>query len=151
MGIYTHFVFDATLSKNTPIEVIDYLKYRLTASDTVDLDQAPYNSHPFFKCYRWDFILTWHDCNGNGQKSYATDTENGLVIHIDTMLKNYCRSIEWFLLFIAPYIDTSFDCLKVQDVDDVDDSQQDIRNLISFIQTKLSQIEPSLELLGFRT
>src|ERR1035437_2413373 len=126
MGSYTTFRFDATLRKDTPQELLDFIKYRLTPSkenqEEFNMDIVPEGicEHPFFKCYRWSWVLTWHNCNANGFKACCKEELEGLRIHIDTSLKNYCDSIEWFLLWIAPMVNLEFPCTIFREIDDSD-------------------------------
>ena len=117
MGIYTHFIFDAVLKKDSPGPLLEYIQYRLTDPNENEIEEIPFDDHPFFSCQRWHWVLTWNSCNDNGFKTYCEETENGLHIHIDTSLKNYCSSIEWFLIFISPLVDLNFECMLMRDVE----------------------------------
>ncbi len=153
MGHYTKFTFDATLSKSAPVEVVDYIRKRLTRNDELDSDapNQPFGEHPFFNCQRWHWVLTWHDCNGNGFKAYCKDTENGLVIHIDTELKNYCNSIEWFLLWIAPIVNLDFPCrYLIQSEDDHNAVESDCSDLIRNIQQRVDLETVNIDQIEFR-
>lgn len=113
MGTYTTFTFDATLSKDAPGDVVAFVRQCLTRSTGEELRALPPDSikhHRFFKCYRWAFVLTWANCNGNGFKAWCKDTDEGLVIHIDTMLKNYCEAVDWFLVWVAPFVNLELPC-----------------------------------------
>ena len=147
MGTYTNFKFDATLRRDLPRTLTDYIRHRLD-SGVPFLEDIPLDDHPFFQCHRWTWVLTWHNCNGNGFKAWCKDTENGLVIHIDTELKNYCHSIEWFLLWIAPMVDLSFPCTKEIAVegDDAEDNG-DCSDLMRKIQERIAVGETGTQLL----
>lgn len=117
MGTYTTFTFDATLKQDVPPPLLAYIRMRL-GTRGLPVDQQPklpdhdvgFDDHPFFNTERWDWILTWHNCNNHGFNSYSEDTPHGLRIHIDTQLKNYADTIQWFLMWVAPLVDISQPC-----------------------------------------
>ena len=148
MGTYTHFIFDATLKKDGPKPLLDYIKFRLTNSNEL-CDNEPFDDHPFFKCQRWHWILTWHNCDDNGFKSHCEETDNGLHIYIDTRLKNYCASIEWFLILVAPLVDLDFECMMMREVEDYHSlvQEEDAKDIIRRIQQQVElHVEPIKEL-----
>jgi hypothetical protein len=137
MGTYTNFKFDATLKKDLPQKVLDYIRSRLDKE--LPFVEEKFDNHPFFYCYRWNWVLTWHDCNSNGLKAWCKDTDEGLVIHIDTELKNYCESIEWFLIWIAPLVNLDHKCTRYTQVEgcDYDAEDEDCSELIRKIQERV--------------
>lgn len=138
MGTYTNFVFDATLKQDTPAQLLDYIRHRLSSNGPF-LERIPFDDHPFFFCNRWDWVLTWHNCNGNGFKAWCKDTDAGLVIHIDTELKNYCNSIEWFLLWIAPMVNLEHPCTMYKLIEGSEDDEytEDCSDLIRSIKQRV--------------
>ena len=144
MSSFTKFVFDGTLKEsNEP--VYDYLTYRFKFADT--LGSNPFNDHPFFQCQRWSQVLAGHDKDTWLSKSY--ETENGLVIHIEIDILNYCHSIDWCLLFIAPLINLDYECKTfISYEDNLEDSHISLNELFNKINLKLETEAPSLDMLG---
>ena len=153
MGYYTKFTFDATLIKDAPRPLLDYIRMRLTTD--YELDDAvfdrPFDDHSFFKRAGWRWVLTWHNCNDNGFNAWCKDTDAGLVIHIDTELKNYCRSIEWFLLWIAPIVTLDFPCrYLIRGEDDYETEESDCSDLIRSIQQRVALETVNINQIEFR-
>lgn len=140
MGIYTKFIFDATLRKDIPAEIREYIRHRLTrpGEGAASTEAVPFDAHPFFDTPSWYLILTWHNVNGNGFKAHCEETDLGLRIHIDTEFKNYDNEIRWFLLWIAPMVDTTQPCTKFIEVEDSDADEEDCIPLILKIQEKIT-------------
>jgi hypothetical protein len=153
MGHYTKFTFDATLSKSAPVEVVDYMRTRLTRNEELDGEapNQPFGEHPFFNCQRWHWVLTWHNCNDNGFKAWCKDTDDGLVIHIDTDLKNYCHSIEWFILWIAPIVNLDHACRYKIEFEDDGTEESDCSELIRSIQQRVDLDSVNINQLEFRS
>lgn len=147
MGIYTRIEFSATLKKDTPQPLIDYLKYRLTNTriEKKYLDDKPFDNHPFFThAERWDWVLTWHTCNGHESKAHVEERPEGLYIFVDSELKNYHNTIEWFLVWIAPMVNLDYDCQMLKKTESCDwqnDYLEDCSDLIRSIQKRI-QLEP---------
>lgn len=136
MGYYTSFKFNATLKKDVPDELLDFIKSRLTEGEHAKA--VAFDDHPFFNHDRWSWILTWRDSNGVDHEPSCSDTPDGLVIHIDTELKNYESEIEWFLIWIAPMVNLEHPCDMLQKgEDEYDEDKKDCSDLIERIQTSI--------------
>ena len=104
MGMYTELYMSATLSEDTPAQVLDILKYLF--NDAHAPESLP--DDEFFKCGRWDFI-------GNSNSHYFTPFSLSRLIELDytsgyyfttrSDLKNYDNEIAKFIKWIMPYLD----------------------------------------------
>lgn len=104
MGMYTQLHLASTLKPDTPIEVIETLKYMLG-----DSDLPPTNlEHPLFNTERWVIMLR---CDSY---YFDTDTRSTLrmdhigseyVLNVMSNFKNYDSEIDLFLEWIDPHLD----------------------------------------------
>lgn len=105
MGMYTSFIYDADLRKDTPRQVIDVLEYML------DNDKAPplLPAAPLFRTERWDVML---------RMTYAGESDERSSLKLDAntekyrltarcALKNYGCEIEKFVEWIDPWVDAA--------------------------------------------
>lgn len=103
MGMYTEFVFGCELSKSTPENVIDILRY--LKGDIEETPKLP--SHEFFSCSRWKAIGR---CTSAyfGSPSYVIIEQDGWSLEyrlaIRCNLKNYDNEIQKFVDWIKPYV-----------------------------------------------
>lgn len=115
MGSYTYFRCQVKLKKDTPIEVIDFLKKILIDKD-LGTDNALFNSddvpkpnfeHKFFENERWFFLFVstnWSNLQGGN----LTQVNDRWVIDIETEFKNK-NEIEDFFDWIKEYVEGNSD------------------------------------------
>lgn len=86
------------------------------------LDQQPLPEHSFFKCERKKWIIGAHkhrisliDTDDPENTPFSCVLEGNQLLVI-TELKNYCNSIQHFLLWISPYLDltTVKGCIRAE-------------------------------------
>lgn len=138
MGTYTTFRFNAVLKQDAPKEVLDFIRFRM--KDNPGHCNIGLDDHPFFLCQRWHWVLTYFKCDGYTPTGYCIDTDQGLEIHIGTRLKNYCNSVEWFLMWIAPIVNLEYCCTMYKAVEGeyyVPDKEEDCSELIRSIQQQV--------------
>ena len=107
MGMYTEFVFAAELSKHTPLNVLDILKYLTCDQDSKDIENIEIPDHPFFKTERWKVMAS-------GASAYFPgETHSSLLFNIHyycltirSTIKDYDSEFELFLEWISPHIIT---------------------------------------------
>jgi transcription termination factor NusB len=103
MGMYTEFIFAVELEKSTPKNVIEILQYM--ANHENDMPELP--QHEFFKCDRWDFLLSCDSCYFSGITNSIIEFDDIIKRHFLTVrsnLKNYDGEIRKFLSWLKPYI-----------------------------------------------
>lgn len=103
MGSYTTLVCKIKLRKDTPDEIINFLK-KVIINHSDDIPTDNYFYHEFFKCERWNDLFTslnWSD-DIQGGKFYV-EKENW-VIYLQTEFKNYDNEIDKFIDWIKPYV-----------------------------------------------
>jgi len=107
MGMYTEFVFGCELKKDTPIDVINILKYIFNGEGNKDKLNLP--NHPFFTSFRWRIIAHCSSYYFGYSKSlsnlYYDDISNRWKFAIRSSIKNYECEIENFIDWIRPYIE----------------------------------------------
>lgn len=106
MGMYTDFIYDADLRKETPKQVIELLEYML------DNDKPPplrLPTAPLFLAYRWDCMLrmTYAASEVEGRSSLAINDGGKFRLTIRCSLKNYDDEIEKFVEWIDPWVDAA--------------------------------------------
>jgi len=99
MGMYTELIFDATLKKDTPEEVINILKYMIS-DDLNNIPKIP--KHDFFKATRWKYLFK---SPAYLRKLWFNDDLKTWIISARSNIKNYDSEIEKFLDWIKPYIE----------------------------------------------
>lgn len=111
MGMYTEFVMAAKLKKDTPKTVIDILEFMMRDREDPPIDLP---DHPLFQTERWGIMLCCDSAYFAGdthsmlsKRKYDFGVEYTLTIRCN--LKNYDSEIEWFLDWISPYIDSTYD------------------------------------------
>ena len=98
MGMYTELIFGANLSKDTPNEVIEALKYMIG-----DTEEKP-NNFPFtdglFREASYCFGVS-----SPVSKMMYDDIGDNWILSTRSSIKNYDGRIEAFLEWIKPHID----------------------------------------------
>jgi hypothetical protein len=111
MGHYTRFSFKAKLKKDTPTDVIAFLKKVIVDGDIGMGDACMYSvhevpkpeiSHPFFDCPRWHCLLTMN--NGEPISSKFSESNGVWTLGIESDFKHYNDEIDNFINWISPYI-----------------------------------------------
>jgi hypothetical protein len=102
MGMYTELIFGAELKIETPVEVIDALKYMLG-----EIETKPNNFPlPEGRC-EWLFQggSYYFAINTAVNKMWLDDIDKQWHISTRSNIKNYESEIETFLEWIKPYVD----------------------------------------------
>lgn len=101
MGLYTEFIFGASLRKETPRNVIDTLKYMCGLLDEKPNNMAfNYKRNPLSGS-SYSFAVSKSLC-----KMWFDDICKQWIISTRANIKNYDTDIENFIEFIRPYIDS---------------------------------------------
>ena len=109
MGMYTELVLGVELSKETPKEVIDVLRYMTGEDDENLLHKEILENHPFFSCDRWKMLLICDSYYFDGQthsEIVYDKISNSHFLTSRSNLKNYDDEIDLFLNWIDPYVTT---------------------------------------------
>ena len=112
MGYYTRFQCSFTLKKDTPLEIINYLKHVITSkfndnwSDEVEkLKNSDYFNHSFFKCSREISLFIGSNGCEQLEPRYFTISPNGYYkLKLNSKFKDYDCEIYKFIDWIQPYI-----------------------------------------------
>ena len=104
MGMYTELIFGASLKEDTPINVIDTLRYMVGDIDklvepAIDLDRNPLQGGSYS-----------FGVNTPVSKLLFSETTGEWMLSARANIKNYCSSIEKFLEWIKPYISSGSGC-----------------------------------------
>lgn len=102
MGMYTELIFGAGLKKDTPIEVIEALKYMIG-----ETEEKPINFPlPDGRC-EWLFrgASYYFGVSRPVSKMMYDDIGENWIVSTRSNIKNYGGEIETFLEWIKPYID----------------------------------------------
>lgn len=110
MGMYTQLRCNIDIKRDTPLEVINMLKYMV---GDLDIDLRHFEGfdslkHPLFQSHRWHMLFT---CSS----AYFDDWEEPQLIECDdyyqltvcSNLKNYDSEIQKFWDWIKPYINAN--------------------------------------------
>jgi len=103
MGMYTELIFGAELKKDTPIEVIEALKYMIG-----EKKERPINFPlPNGRC-EWLFrgASYYFGVNRPVGKMWFDDITKNWIVSTRSNTKNYGSEIEDFLEWIKPYINS---------------------------------------------
>lgn len=104
MGMYTKLNLGLALEKDTPLNVIQILRYMVRDADMPD--DIP--DHPLFETDRWDVMLVCGSgyFDDNTHTSMECDCMGRWILTARSDFKNYCGEIDKFLNFIQPYLNT---------------------------------------------
>lgn len=109
MGIYTHFVINVNLRKNTPQEVIDTLLYLSSQSLYNPINE----NHQLYYMYGEEkLIFTGHSGVFDGDSYclfFFDEVQEEWKLTINSSMKNYDREYQKFLDYIQPYIAMEFE------------------------------------------
>lgn len=102
--MYTELCIAVDLKSDTPIEVIDVLRYMCEGGEN-----APaLPNHDFFMCDRWRWVFTCDSYYFRGNSHRDLQYDDILLAYQLTSranLKNYSYEIEKFIDWLTPYID----------------------------------------------
>lgn len=100
MGMYTELIFGASLNEDTPMEVINTLRYMV--GDIDEPETLAYNSdrNPLMGGSHYFGVI-----NG-ATKMYYNDIAKCWVLSSRANIKNYENEIESFLEWIKPYVES---------------------------------------------
>jgi hypothetical protein len=105
MGMYTEINCAFEMKKDTPVEVLNLLKYMV--GDVLD-EPVYLPDHPLFKTSRWSYVLRCDSYYFDGD-SHSTvrldDISNSYYVTIRSNLKNYDDEIDKFIDWISPNLD----------------------------------------------
>lgn len=107
MGMYTQLHLGVTLSKETPTEIINLLRFMLHETDDEKYTQ-PLPNHELFKHNRWVYMLTCDSYYFNYKTTHLfkfDDIGQHWWFNVTTNLKNYEDEIGLFLDWINQYIE----------------------------------------------
>jgi hypothetical protein len=100
MGAYTELIFGATLKRDTPIEIIETLKYMLGGTGLLPKNTIPEDLCSYlFRHGSYYFAINEPVC-----KMWLDDIDKRWHISTRSNIKNYNNEIETFLEWIEPYI-----------------------------------------------
>lgn len=117
MGMYTKINIILSIKNDTPKQIKEILESMFQGDSVEDMREKflEIPEHKFFE----DNRRVWFPASGgsyyftgtvNSEIKYTSVAgDNQMVLHIDTDFKNYGDEIEYFLDWIAPYIDASQD------------------------------------------
>jgi hypothetical protein len=101
MGMYTELIFGAQLNKDTPVEVIESLKYMIG-----EIKEKPNNFALPEGSFEWLFQggSYYFAINESVNKMWLDNIDKCYHISTRSNIKNYGNEIEKFLEWIKPYI-----------------------------------------------
>lgn len=113
MGYYTELKLNIKLKKETPDNIIEFLKKVLIDKD-IGVDNKflfksgdvfkPWFSHDFFKCQRWYMLFLSTNWDEDMQGGKLREDKGNWTVNLHTEFKNYDDEIDKFMDWITPYI-----------------------------------------------
>lgn len=106
MGMYTEIFLSVELKENTPVEVIDVLKFMFSDGD----EPNPLPDHRLFSLPRWMMIgkcSSYYFVPSATSRMWFDDIAECWFITSRSDLKNYDGEIEAFFDWLMPFVDAN--------------------------------------------
>lgn len=111
MGMYTHFVLNANLIKDTPNDVIGTLLWLSYQTEICPIQKR----HKLYGLERMGAVMCGDSCSFDGDTNYSfhfDEIQQEWAITINSNIKNYNMEYQKFLEYIQPYITDSYEGKK---------------------------------------